>query len=568
MILPSPPLRRLARLKLRGIFRKQWRRARTPSGAIFAVLGMLAIAGWLTSIFAGSCIRGRVESSPDALVDLARTAGLVLTVLTIVGATGHRGLYLPKEEIEPLFAAPVTRADLVRYRLLARFGQGIMGGIIFGVITSQRAPVAIFGFLGAFVAMQTLNVFGQTAAILFGLFEKKTLERVAKRPLQIAGFLSIIAMAALGYYAVVGGLLHDRGGPMNPAAAPEGLTLVARHPIVVALSAPFTPWVNLMVATSFTQFLSWLPICLAIFLLLVEVTARLPVDYRELSLETAANVAERIRRARRAGGGVAAAKAAPGSAGRRIPWLFGRGPLGAVAWTKTASIVRRARGTIMMSIIVMFVISMITRGFGQARGGDPILGRAITFAAMGTLYLSFGLRFDFREELDRMDRIKTWPLPSATIFLGMLLPEWLLISSVMLVGLIGLQAVAGSFTLWSVAVTLTAPFLAFAWIATDNIVFLFSPVRLAPGSDSGLNLAGRSLALMFLRFILFGVLAAVVGGSGGVAYAIARAGVGDGSRMPEIIAIAVGLGAFLGINATLTWLGGRALARFDVARKP
>ena len=78
MILGSPALRTLARMKLRAAVRRQLRRLRRPSGWIFMLLGLALIALWATSLVFGRSFRTpiadpRVIDGPFLLGDLKVT---------------------------------------------------------------------------------------------------------------------------------------------------------------------------------------------------------------------------------------------------------------------------------------------------------------------------------------------------------------------------------------------------------------------------------------------------------------------------------------------------------------
>src|SRR6185295_14273765 len=70
-----------------------------------------------------------------------RAFGLVLVLLTLATALSNRGLYLPRSEIERLFSAPLARADLVRYRLVAGGMRSLVGGLVLGAFSARRMPV-------------------------------------------------------------------------------------------------------------------------------------------------------------------------------------------------------------------------------------------------------------------------------------------------------------------------------------------------------------------------------------------------------------------------------------------
>ena len=49
-------------------------------------------------------------ADPETLESTARMGALLITSLTLSTSLTHRGLFVPREEIERLFSAPLTRA--------------------------------------------------------------------------------------------------------------------------------------------------------------------------------------------------------------------------------------------------------------------------------------------------------------------------------------------------------------------------------------------------------------------------------------------------------------------------
>ncbi len=561
MILPPPALRLLARRKLRGVVRKQLRRVRTPAGAAFAILGGLVLLLWLGSIVFGFAVGSRDVADPDDARTLVRVGGLFLAVLSLTGALNYRGLYVPREEIEPLFSAPVSRADLVRYRLYVNMGRSLFATLIFGLLVLGRVPSPLYGFLGVFLALQTLGVVGQCAAILAGRAEKRLVERFRGLPT-----LLLVVLAIGGGCAILIPTLVDGIGDGPPAWLDSGREHLADSPLVAALTLPIEPWARAITAATLAEFAPWGVFCFALWILAFEGTARLPIDFRELSLETSASVAERIRRARRSGGGASASRISRRAAGWRVPWLFGRGPMGALAWRKTVSIVRKARGTLTVSILVLAFLTMFSTVLLDGAARRDVLAGATVIALVGTIYLSAGLRFDFREDLDAMERIRTWPLPPRRVFLGMLVPQVCLVTLLLEVAVLLRCLLSGSFPPGVLLIVLALPLVAFAWIAIDNALFLLVPVRFVPGQEGTLQNAGRALVMMFVRLLFL----VVVGGPAATAGVLAYVGVEDGLGAGEA---AAGMAAALAVSAVLlladlglVFLGGLALGRFDVAR--
>ena len=561
MILPPLALMQLAWFKLRGALRRALRRLRQPAGLVFALLGGGMIALWLSSIFVGSGLMEREAPDPERVRNGARMVGALLTFLGASSALNHRGLFLPAEEVERLFSAPLSRAGLVRYRLGVGAVRSLFASLLVGVLTARRAPEPWIAFLGVLLGMQAIGVIAQLTALAAGAVEQRLLRRLAR------GWFVALVLLGLGLGFFLAFQLTDA----DPRALPEavrGLQLsdLTSHPLFRALTLPFEPWAQVVAAPSWAVAGPWLLVCLGAWLFLWELCARLPIDYRELSLQTSASVSERIRRSRTLGGSASGARLDPGSATRRVPWVFGRGPMGAVAWRKLVGMARKARGTLFVSLAVLVLLSVLGSVVVEEGGERGVLFGSLLIAGMGTVYLSGGLRFDFREELERMEQHKSWPLAPARIFAATLLPQVLLISALLWLGMGVLAAVSGHSHPGQLYVAALLPLFVATWAAIDNALFLLAPVRALPGQEGVLHNAGRSMVLMLVRLVFLALTAAALAlVLGPTAWAL--------HRMSELSSSAVNLvlgaeaAAVLGLLVgVLIHLGGRALARFDVAR--
>ena len=254
----------------------------------------------------------------------------------------------------------------------------------------------------------------------------------------------------------------------------------------------------------------------------------------------------------------------------RAPWLFGRGPFGAVAWLKLVSIVRKARGTLLFALCVVGFVTVLFSGIlahgEMASARDGLLIGTGMIVGMGTLYMCTGLRFDFRQDLERMDLIKTWPLHPALLFLANLLPEIVLVYAVLALAVLVRCAILQAFDPWIVAILAFQPLVTLAWVALDNAVFLYAPVRYTPGQEGALQHMGRSLLLTLLRMSLLAAALVIAGGPAGLlVLGLTKFG---GLELEA----ALGIGAVLAwillaaLDALLVVLGGMVLRRFDVAR--
>lgn len=568
MIVGDPALRKLALMKLRGGFRRQLKRLKKPSGVIFAVIGVILSGLWISSLVMGRGALGGDLPEGDVLRSWTQLGVFIFILLTGMSAVTVRGIYLPKQEIERFFSAPITRGDLVRYRLMVDFARTLFGAIVLGLLTFQRMPVPVFGFVGAMVTVFTLGALRQLASLVLGdahsriggFFTKKSL----LGPRIIIGILVWILLMTL---FMGSGYTERVLGGVNLLEQGSGWIM---HPVAQALLAPLRPWAGMMTATSVPQFLGWFGLCLLILVILFELSARLPIDFRERSLETSRDISRRLNRLRR-GGPISAGEVSRRAAGRRIPWLFGRGPGGAVAWIKTASIVRKARGTLFVALLIVVAVtigvSVLLHGQGleQDRNVAEVVG-PILIGFLGIMYMSGALRFDFRADLDRMEQIKVWPTGARRVFVATLLPQVILISVALAGAVLVRAAVLGLFNPALVVIVLALPFVEFAWLAVENVVYLLAPVRFVPGQEGTLHHTGRSIVLFSLRMLLVVVTLGVVAIPAGVLFGVGPEAFGLTDGQAVGVSVGIGFVVLFGVDWMLASVGGRMLRRFDVAR--
>jgi hypothetical protein len=571
MILPHPALWLLQKRKLAGVFRKQVRRAKTLKGAMLALTGILVLGLWLASFLFGTLARnvsGRTQ--PGAFqysTDLVQVAIAALTMINILASLGFRGLFIPKEEIELLFSAPVSRADVVRYRLLVNFGRTLFGSLIFAAVATRSAPVPLYAFLGAFLAMQTIPVLGQSFSILAGDAENRFFAKAPRRLFKIAGIAGffVFVMIAVALFATE----KDSFRKFVQQLVNDGGTGVLQLPVVKALTSFARPWALAITAQSAGQFLLWFGVSLAIWVAMFELAARLPVDFRELSLETSADWAKRLNRVRRGGGAASHAPVSKSTIGWNVPWVAGRGRFGALAWRKLASMVRKSRTALTVSIIILLVAGVglpMLMQHGNRNNPEPFITIMIT--VVGMMYLCNGLRFDFREDLDKMEFLKTCPVSGWKIFVATLLPETLLVSLLIFLVHAIRYTVEGRLDPILFFIIPTTPLLTFIWIAVDNIAYLFAPVRPVAGQDTMLQNAGKAFIMMIVRMLaiaLFIALAAIPYISWKIVCSIANIHISESWPAIDFAIALTGIPIAFGEAAILAWVGGVMIRRFDVA---
>jgi hypothetical protein len=342
---------------------------------------------------------------------------------------------------------------------------------------------------------------------------------------------------------------------------------IARSGLLRWALLPFEPWARMIAAPDAASFLPWFAVCGVLWVVGWELTARIPVDFRETSLATSADVARRLAKMRRGGsGGVAGSWMAKPRLGWRVPWALGRGPFGAVAWLKFATILRKARGTFLFSAAIVLFVTVVMTMAWRGRTIGHVLGGSAVLAIFGTIYLCGGLRFDFRNDLDQMEQIKAWPVPPWKIFLATVLPQVLLVSSMLAIAILLRCAAIANFHVSVIGVLLFQPLVAVAWTSVDNSVFLFSPVRYTPGQEGALQHIGRSVVMAFVRFGLLALAVGVAVVPGALTALVLDRILGTGEAVAVTFGCAVAWIGLLAIDVALVYGGGRMLSRFDVVR--
>ncbi|MCY2962021.1 MAG: hypothetical protein NTY35_17835 [Planctomycetota bacterium] len=565
-----PALLLLFWLKLRGGLRLQVRKLRRPSSWVFLIVGGLLVFGWIALMIFGRNSSGQPVIAGNVLRFGVDVGLLVLVVLTLVGAFQYRGLYLPKEEIELAFSAPLERTQLVRYRLGTNLFRSVFAALLFGFLTARRMPVAGYAFTGMFLVMMTVPILGQGVALFLGEGENRIGRLARKAPLKVVS----VALGACVGIGVVMLMVSDGAHVTQVLGDQDGIVArLASQPVLRALLLPVAPWGSMVTATSVGEFLPWFALSLGLWIVLYEVTVRAKIDYRELSLATSAEVAKRISMARRGGWAANKSRVTQPAKTSGAPWMFGQGGFGAIAWLETTSMLRRARGTLILSFLLIALLVFLSKGLGEGDGRDPeqdalknLFVGTMMISLFGTAYLCAGLKFDFRGRLEQMDLVKAWPLAPWRIFLATILPEVLLVSGFLVAAVVGRALWIGAFHPGLVAVVLFQPLVVMTWVALDNAVFLHSPVRYVPGQESALQNMGRSILLMLLRGVVLLVASAVaLAPAAGIGFLLHF---GLGTTQETAIAVAAGVGwlGILAVDCGLVWAGGKILGRFDVAR--
>lgn len=545
-----PGLRALARLQRRAWRRRVLRGLRSPRGLLSALLVLGLLGVWVGGAFLQAPL---FDGSTEAGLR-RQLAGVMLSALlliAVVNGIAHRGVYLPPEELERLLSAPVPRADLVRYRLSRMLVRGLPFAAILGALLARNMPSPAHAWAPAALAILLIPIVAQLLALALAVSDGLASRLAARVP---RGLLRLLLLPVL--IGIPLALTEAR--ELFPAGALDGerVRQLLEHPLVRWGTLPLAPFTWAMAATTSMAAALRTSVCLGVLVVLYQLTVRLPIDFREVSIETSRDLAQRIARVRSGSGGVAAMGADSGAARRRMGWWAGRGPFGALVWLRSTELLRRAGRVVYVALLQLALAVFLGTVLVQDHAGGAVL-----VLALSTYHLSTTIRADLRADLDRMQEVKAWPLPASQVFLASVLPGALVAGLLVSGALVLRGALAGGVRELDLVLAAAAPVLALVWGCVENLSFLVAPVRFTPGEVGTLQSMGRVMLHSLANLAVVGL---VVAPAVGVSLGTARL-LGEGA-LAQLAGLGAACAFALGLVGALSLLGGRALRRLDPSR--
>jgi hypothetical protein len=528
----------LLRLNFRGVLRRMVRGFRTPRGFVFLLLGILVIVSWLGPMLYRAVKIQRPH--PQMVRTVAPFAILGFCLGNLVASFGENAVAFTAAEVDFLFPGPFSRRALLGFKIIKSALGTVFTSLIFVVVMLRYSSSWLACFVGIWLTIQFMQLFAM-AVVMVGQTVGERIYSAARRGVLIGVAAVAIVVAAPKLAA---GLDHGPVELMRQVHA----TVAGR-----VLLAPFDVFVRTITAERFfPDLVGWALLALLIDLVMVSIVIGLDANY----LETAATVSqrryERGRRARRGGMGLMSGSGRSGAGFRvkPLPWLGGAGP---VAWRQLIGAVRSFRGLlILLAIIAASAGTFVFTRHGGKTAEVQMLGGVGIW--MNVLFVSM-LRFDFRDELDRMDVLRSLPISPAAIAVAELIAPVLVLTAMqvlLLAAAVGSGLARWPFALAAVAFTVPVNVLL---AGIENLLFLMFPLRAAGLIAGDLQLFGRQMVVFFCKFLLLVAGLAAAAALGTVGFIL------GGKSWP-----AFGVMAWIGLSlvamGTIPLLA-RAFVRFD-----
>jgi hypothetical protein len=535
----------LLKLRFGGWLRRLGRSMRTVKGALLVVFVALMFGCWFSSLFLAP--QG-AASYPEAVRRYGTLFLLAYCLLMLLTTAGERAVSFSPAEVNFLFAGPFSRRQLLAYKIVGNWLISLATGLFMAVCFRMHARWLLASYVALVLVLIFLQLLAMTVALVGSTLGAHAMQRSRKWLLIGLGVLVAAAALSLGRDALAqqppGGLLQQ----------------FEQSPVVQVVLAPLRWFVEAFTADNLADLLRYAGLAALVDGVLLLVVFLLDAHYLETAAASSERVYAMLQRMRSGGGPWALQSGSPGKRPRfglpDLPWWGGVGP---PAWRQLLAALRNLK----VAVFVLFILALSLLPpmlAGQAEGGQDSSLRPVlaSMVFLMSIFMVWMLPYDFRGDVDRMDLLKSLPLPPSRLVIGQLLAPVLMLSVMQLVCLAVIEAVLGGIG----PVLLAAAFFAVPFNAlvfeVMNLLFLWFPTRMVHSSAADFQLVGRQMLLMFGLYLILMLLSGVVALVAVLAYFVA------GESWPAALAAAWVLLA--GLCAALVPLLALAFRQFDVAR--
>ncbi|MBL9118447.1 MAG: hypothetical protein JNL80_00865 [Phycisphaerae bacterium] len=504
MSLLPRPLILLIWLRLRASLRLLGRTARTPKGlAVLLVGGVFIAMGFVPLILSLFIER---PPSPEAVAATRERSLLLLpfgilglVLLSVVRTAGDGALAFLQAEVDFLFPAPFTRAQLLLYKLAQRVVPLLWLSLFVSVWVRRLGQAWLPTWVGLLLTLWFVHILSLCLALAGQKFEARRFALWRR----VAAVVTLVVVVAGVLWA---GRAVESGKPLEMVEA------FARSTPGWLFTLPTLPFARTICAAGLTSD-GLLPVTLALLInvALIVVAIRLNAHWLEAGAESSQRLAARADEIRRTGGFGGGAS----FSGLRMPMFPRFGGLGPLAWRQCVAGIRQGlRGLFVLAIMVavMVVPPLLSNRTNSLPGALRPIG-AILLCYI-SLFLPQVLRLDFRADVDRLDLLKGLPVSPFLVSLAQVIVPATLITGIQApLGLVLNQTLG-----WQIpglAYWIPAAFFANLLIASlENIAFLLWPQRTTRGAGVQFAMSqvvGQMLKLLALAILVGSAVAVGVG---------------------------------------------------------
>ena len=495
-----PALWMLMRLQWRGGFRQFRNSIKSTRGIIHLgfVVAMMAY-GIASMYFAGMAISltPQISSSLGKLQnDVPAVALFLFTAYVLLFSTGDATVCFTPSEIAFLFPAPVSRMQLLSYKLLKSLF-GIFGfSAMMTLFMPRNIAMAVPRMLSIAMTLSFLQLLTMNVA-----FARQVMQAKIHQSIRIV----LGAVIGIGLLFAVAQILATT----TTLDLADYATAIQRSPVALWLLWPFRIFVQAFNAERLLTYLPSASVVLFIDICLLTLAYRLDALSLEAALASSEKMAARMKNMQAKGVWHAFASADSSIAGRRIPQLPFLAGLGPVVWQQMTTTFRSSSKLLVViggavSIAAWIVYAVSLKGDESSHMNGSIAG----VVAMG--YMSFLICLTMQNEIERVGFLKSLPIATISIVIGELLGFVVLLSFVQSLFFAGLAWFFPAFAIWLLSAMVLLLPVNFVMFAVDKVVFYVYPTRLAKGAPGDFQKSGKQMIFMMMKLLMLGAAIAVV----------------------------------------------------------
>jgi hypothetical protein len=477
------------KLRLKGWARRLARNVQTVRGAILTAIFGVMLLFWLSSVIFSAAMAGATSTSTTSAEYVERFAPLALLIycISMIATSGTTAPFVfSPAEVQFLFSGPFTRRQLLAYKILVQFLLTLPIALFMSIAMRTIAGSLLSGLAAVLLTLVFMQMFGLTINLVACAVGEMFYSRA--RRIVLWSFLAVIVIAALMALRASG----FNGGVL------EIVKEIDQTELFQYTTAPLKWYVKVLTSRQLdAAFFRYAAQCLALDLGLLALIFALDARFTE---QAAANSERRYARLQRLRSGGLAGMSTPRSGKPRfflapLPYLGGAGP---IAWRQMLAAVRSQRllGILLFATLMSCIGPIIAMMSEPGPAGQALPYTLASMTLVMSMLLNQALAFDFRADVDRIEVLKSLPIPAWRIVIGQLITP-VVYASLYQIGLIAmLQLLVGELELvlgFTVALAMPVNLLL---VGVENWLFLLFPARMGPAHPGDFSHAGRQMLLM------------------------------------------------------------------------